>query len=138
MLFRSAKIAALSGIKTIIANGRTKSIVSRIVEGEDIGTVFSPRSNIERARKRWIAFSRKRRGTIFIDKGAKKALLSDNKSLLAVGITAVEGNFIKGDAVDILDEFGGKVGCGLSAYSSEEVRTIKGRRLLREVIHRDN
>jgi len=127
-----------SGIKTIIANGRVKSIVSSIIKGENVGTVFTPRSSIARARKRWIAFSRKKRGRIFVDRGAKNALLSHNKSLLAVGITGVEGNFIKGDAVDVLDNEGKIVGCGIVGYSSEEVRKIKGKKLVREVIHRDN
>jgi len=134
----AAKIAASSGIKTIIANGRAKSIILSIIKGENVGTVFTPRSSIARARKRWIAFSRKKRGRIFVDRGAKNALLSHNKSLLAVGITGVEGNFIKGDAVDVLDNEGKIVGCGIVGYSSEEVRKIKGKKLVREVIHRDN
>ena len=123
----AAKIAASSGIKTIIANGRFKSVVSRIIKGEDIGTVFMPHKFIERARKRWIAFSRKKRGRIFIDRGAKNALLSHNRSLLAVGITDVEGSFIKGDAVDVLDDKGKVIGCGLVGYSSDEIKEIKAK-----------
>ena len=134
----AAKIASSSGIKTIIANGRAEEVILRIVKGHDIGTVFAPRKKVERARKRWIAFSRKKRGRIFIDKGAKDALLSHNKSLLAVGITGVEGEFMKGDAVDVVNDEGKIIGCGIIGYSSEEVKKIRGKKLMREVIHRDN
>jgi len=134
----AAKIATSSGIRTIIANGRIKSIVPRLVKGESIGTVFMPCSPIARARKRWIAFSRKKRGKIFVDKGAKSALLSHNKSLLAVGITGVEGSFTKGDAVDVLDDEGKVIGCGIIDYSSDEIKETKGKKLVREAIHRDN
>ena len=134
----AAKIAVSSGIKTIIANGRIDSVVQRVVGGEDLGTVFMPHPSVVRARKRWIAFGRRRKGRVFVDKGAKDALLSHNGSLLAVGITGIEGSFIKGDTVDVLDEEGKIIGCGLIDYSSEGIKKIIGKKLVREVIHRDN
>jgi len=134
----AAKIATLSGIKTVIANGKVDSVVSRIIKGEHLGTVFIPKKDIEKARKRWIAFGRKKKGKIFIDEGAKDALISHKKSLLAVGITEVEGSFLKGDTVEVVDREGNIVGCGIVSYPSEELKKLKGKKLLREVIHRDN
>jgi len=133
----AAKIATSSGIKTIIANGRKKNIITNIIEGKEEGTTFLPLSKVEKAKKRWIAFSKKVKGKIFIDEGAKKALIEKGKSLLSCGIIKVEGEFLRKDAVHVVDSCGSLVGVGLVEYSSDELKD-KTKKFEREVIHRDN
>lgn len=132
---QAATKANLSGIRTIIANGRKKNVISRIVKGESIGTLFLPCQKIERSRKRWID-SKQIKGTIYIDDGAKDALLNRGKSLLAVGIVNVECDFNKGDAVTVTSS-GVSLGCGIVNYSSEDLK-YRTKRFEKEVIHRDN
>jgi len=133
----AAKIATSSGIKTVIANGRKKNVIKDIVEGKQEGTLFLPLSRIERAKKRWIAFSKKVKGKIFVDQGAKEALLKRGKSLLSCGITKIEGEFARKDAVYVIDETGSVLGVGLVEYSSEELKE-RGKKFEKEIIHRDN
>jgi len=135
---KAAKVATASGIKTVIAYGREKGVILNILNGKNIGTLFLPSQSKDRARKRWIAFSKKIKGRICIDDGAKDALLNRGKSLLGVGITAVERNFKKGDAVEVLDSQGKVAGCGLVNYSSQELEDAKKKGLKKEVIHRDD
>jgi len=133
----AAKIATSSGIKTVIANGRKKNVIKDIVEGKEEGTLFLPLSRIERAKKRWIAFGKKVKGKIFVDQGAKEALLKRGKSLLSCGITKIEGEFARKDAVYVIDETGSVLGVGLVEYSSEELKE-RGKKFEKEIIHRDN
>jgi len=134
----AAKIATSSGIKTVIANGGVKSIILRILKGEKIGTLFLPKQKIEQARKRWIAFGKKIKGKIYIDDGAKEAILNKGKSLLGVGIIKIEGDFKKRDAVEILDKNGELCGRGLINYSSEELVNFKEKKFEKEIIHRND
>jgi len=133
----AATKANLSGIRTIIANGRKKDVISRIVKGDGIGTLFLPCQKIERSRKRWID-SKQIKGVVTIDDGAKDALLNKGKSLLGVGITKVTSGFNKGDAVIVVDSQGEALGCGLVNYSSDDFKSVKNKRFEKEVIHRDN
>ncbi len=133
----AARIATLSGIKTVIANGRKKNVIKDIVEGKQEGTLFLPSSKIERAKKRWIAFGKKVKGRIFVDQGAKEALLMGGKSLLSCGITKIEGEFACKDAVYVIDEAGSVLGVGLVEYSSEELKD-RAKKFEKEIIHRDN
>ena len=133
----AATKANLSGIRTIIANGRKKDVISRIIKGDGIGTLFLPCQKIEKSRKRWID-SKQIKGTITIDDGAKEALLNKGKSLLAVGITEFTSGFNKGDAVIVIDKEEVALGCGLVNYSSEDLKKSKSKRFEKEVIHRDN
>ncbi len=143
------KNVAQAGIQGVIARGRRKNVLLDIARGEKIGTWFSSREKPLRARKRWIAFSRKSKGRMVIDKGAEKALVEKNKSLLPSGVVAVEGAFSEGDVVDIASAEGKVVARGLSNYSAEEMRKIKGKRSENiekelgykdydEAVHRDN
>jgi len=134
---QAATKANLSGIRTIIANGRKKDVISSIVKGEGMGTLFLPSQKIERSRKRWID-SKQIKGVVVIDDGAKEALLNKGKSLLGVGITEVRSKFNKGDAVIIVDSQGEALGCGLVNYSSDDFKSTKNKRFEKEVIHRDN
>ncbi len=132
----AATKANLSGISVRIANGRKSKVISKIIEGANIGTLFLPSKNIDKSRKRWI-HSKQIKGVITIDKGAREALLNKGKSLLAVGIVGVECNFNKGDAVVVADKEKITLGIGLVNYSSEDLK-YKGKRFEKEVIHRDN
>jgi len=134
----AAKIATSSGIKTVIASGRAKEVISRIVEAEALGTCFLPLEKVTKARKRWIAFSKKVKGKIYVDEGAKEAILNKGKSLLSVGIIKTEGQFSKADAVQVLDKESNILGCGIINYSSDELKDLKGKRFEKEIIHRDN
>ena len=134
---QAAEKANLSGIKMRIAYGRERRVISRIVDGEEIGTLFIPSKEIEKSRKRWIQ-SKQIKGCITIDEGAKEALLNKGKSLLSVGIIGVSPGFRKGDAVMVADEHDCILGCGLVNYDSDIFEGTIKKRLEKEVIHRDN
>ncbi len=136
---KAAGIAISLGIRTVIAHGRKAHVVSGIIAGDKIGTVFLPLSQEKaRARKRWFACSKRVKGKVFIDEGAQEALLNRGKSLLAVGIADVEGTFVKGDTVHVVDMQGCLLGYGLVNYSVRDLQERKKRKFEREVIHRDN
>lgn len=132
------KIAASLGVETVIADGKEKDVISRINNKELLGTLFVADANKHKARKRWIAFSKKPKGIIFIDVGAKEALLNKGKSLLGVGIVKIEGSFKKRDAVVVLDDQGLAVGRGLINYSYDDLTDIKNKKFVKEVIHRND
>lgn len=134
----AGKIATCSGIQMIIASGRVKGVISRIAKGENLGTTFLAQDSICKARKRWIAFSKKVKGKIYIDSGAKEAVLDRGKSLLCVGVVRTEQEFKRGDSVEVLDEAGNVLGCGLVNYSSDELVSCRNKKFEKEVIHRDN
>lgn len=133
----AATIASFSGVMTRIAYGRKKQVVSAILSGKDIGTLFMPLKEIERSRKRWI-HGKRIKGCIRIDSGAAQALLNKGKSLLSVGIEEVISVFQNKDAVAVVDKDENVVGCGLVDYSSDELIRAKKKRLDKPVIHRDN
>ncbi len=146
---QAAEIAINSGINMIIANGSEPGNLVRIFNGESMGTLFLSKDHYLRQRKRWIAYGRVIKGEIIVDEGAKEALVSSKKSLLAVGITEVKGCFNKGDLVLIIDSTGNEIGRGLVNYSAEEIKKIcqlpssqiaevLGYDFHEEVIHRDN
>lgn len=133
----AAKIAQDSGISCVIANGRQKNIILDIIKDpSSYGTLFLAGSEYLAAKKRWIAFSAKAKGKIFVDEGARQALLN-KKSLLSVGVTSVEGDFKKGDIVSLRSK-DGEFAKGRVAISSKELSEVKGKRHEREIIHRDN
>jgi glutamate 5-kinase len=145
----AAKICSTAGVSCIVANGRVPDILRRIVDGENIGTLFLPKAEQLVAKKRWIGFSAKISGQIFVDQGAKQALISKKRSLLPKGIVKIRGTFVVGDTVSILDVENKEFGRGLSSYSSEElakikgyksdqIKTILGYKYYDEVVHRDN
>ncbi|TDJ56276.1 MAG: glutamate 5-kinase [Planctomycetota bacterium] len=146
---QAAEMVTTAGERAVIANGRTPDVLTRIFNGEQVGTVFEPRAQRLEGRKRWIAFFDHARGDIEIDSGAARALRTEGRSLLAVGITAVRGTFDKGDPVRIVDPDGAEIGRALVNYRSDEVVRILGcksgeiEKILGcceydEVVHRDN
>ncbi|MFH1782649.1 MAG: glutamate 5-kinase [Candidatus Omnitrophota bacterium] len=145
----ACKIAMFSGVNCVIANGRKKGIISKVLKGEKVGTLFIPKSTKMQARKRWIAYNAKTEGKITVDDGAKEALIKKNTSLLAIGVKNIEGKFLYGDVVSVLSSDGKEFAKGLSNYSSEDLSKIKGlntrdaekmitNNFYQEVIHRDN
>jgi glutamate 5-kinase len=146
---RAAQTAAKSGTTSIIVNGRIPDIVSRLLAGEELGTLFLPQEDKLNCRKCWIAFTLKPQGSLVVDEGAYKALKEKKKSLLPSGIKEVKGSFDAGDSVSIISAEGKEFARGLVNYSSLEINRIKGVRstfleqilgycTAEEVIHRDN
>jgi len=145
----AAKVATASGVRVVIANGREKDIITRLVAGEAVGTHFLPTTDHRESRQRWMVSGLCTRGRLIIDGGAAIALKKQNRSLLAAGIKEVEGKFGRGDIVAIDDTEGNQIGCGITNYSASDIGTIKGAQsdkiasLLSfdygpEVVHRNN
>jgi glutamate 5-kinase len=133
----AAKITTDSGSACVIANGRRKGILSSVLkESVNFGTLFLSNKNLA-AKKRWIAFGARPKGKIYVDDGAKKALLN-NKSLLSVGIVNVEGDFTASSTASVLDAQGNEFARGKVNISSRQLEKVKGTRQDKEVIHRDN
>jgi glutamate 5-kinase len=145
----AARRASRSGTATFIACGREPTVLERIAQGEQTGTLLLPADEPLAARKRWIANQLMIRGTLTLDAGAAQVIRQSGRSLLAVGVTHVTGQFRRGDMVVCLDLEGREVGRGLTNYDANETARIKGRpscdieRILGyvdepELIHRDN
>ncbi|MFO7812047.1 MAG: glutamate 5-kinase [Pelovirga sp.] len=124
---KAAKRAALSGIGTLIVNGRTPHIISRVFACEEVGTYVLPAQCKLTAKKHWIAFSKKPRGKLLIDGGGKRAVLCGGKSLLPSGIIGVDGGFERGDAVRLCDHEGKEFARGITSYSLAEILRIMGK-----------
>lgn len=146
---RAARLAARSGTHTFIVGGRIESVISRIADGETLGTLMVADRQPDQARKQWLAGHLQTRGTLVLDEGAVKVLRQHGRSLLAVGVKDVIGQFTRGDMVRCIDLEGIEVARGLVNYSAREVEKIKGQatesieELLGykdedELIHRDN
>ena len=149
----SARRAAQLGVPTLILPGREKDILRRAFGGEIVGTWVCPEEHPVSRRKYWMAYQSDPRGAVRVDAGAARALLEQGRSLLPGGITAVDGDFCPGDLLRIFADSEDGVNCligvGISNYSAEELRRIKGLKRLEvaailgdahypEVIHRDN
>ncbi|RKX97815.1 MAG: glutamate 5-kinase [Spirochaetes bacterium] len=133
----AARIATTCGIKVHICSAFIKDVLLRIVvENENLGTVFLPKK-VLKAKKRWIAFSAKSKGKIFVDKGAKEALIFRNCSLLSPGIIDVEGEFKKSDIVEVASSEGEVFAKGMVNFDSSFINKMKGKKIDKEIIHRD-
>ncbi len=133
---QAARIVVRTGIPLIIAPGASETVLADIVRGEDVGTLFLPKPAKLRGRKRWIAFFHHPRGTVFVDGGARRALIENGKSLLPPGVIRSEGEFDAGEIISICDEDGAEFARGISAFSGKEIaakRSLRG-----EVVHRDD
>jgi glutamate 5-kinase len=124
----AARLATSSGVDVIIADGREPDILLRIARGEVLGTLFPAQVNKMESKKRWMLSGLASKGKITVDKGAVSALKEHNKSLLPKGVVRVEGKFQRGDIVDIVDEKGKRIGCGICNYSCSDLDTIGGKR----------
>jgi len=145
----AARKAAHFGAATIVASGLDKKVISKIFTGDSIGTIFMPAEHKLTSRKHWIAFSSRPTGRVIVDDGARAALSKGKKSLLPSGILGVDGVFETGEVIHCVDTKGMEFARGLTNYSSDEIKSIKGLksrdieeklgyRVYDEVIHRDN
>jgi glutamate 5-kinase len=144
----AAGIATAAGIGVVVAGARRQDVVARILAGDPVGTWLPPRAARKRARKAWLAFASGTRGRIVVDAGAERAVREDGRSLLAAGVTGVEGDFAAGEPVEVAGPAGSAFARGIANYSSRELPRLAGRssRELtslpggpydKEVIHRD-
>jgi glutamate 5-kinase len=145
----AARRAAGSGASTVIAWGREPDVLLRLTQGEAIGTLLVAQTAKQQARKQWMADHLQLRGAVVIDAGAAAKLRGEGKSLLPIGMTAVDGDFSRGDVIAVRDPAGSEVARGLANYSSAEARLLcrkpssEFERLLgyvaeAEMVHRDN
>jgi len=133
---QAAKIAMRSGIPLVIASGKKKQGLARIMAGENEGTIFVPQPTRLQGRKRWIAFFHHPKGSLYVDAGARKALRESGKSLLPPGVARCEGEFSAGEVVRICDMDGTEFARGIAAFGSSEICSRQLKRV--EVVHRDN
>ena len=123
---RAARLAARSGTLTVIANGQTPHVIPRVAEGEALGTFLTTQRRPQSARKQWLASLLHPKGSITLDAGAIKMVVESGKSLLPIGVVAVEGQFVRGDLVRCVNESGQEVARGLINYNVDEaMRLVK-------------
>ena len=145
---QAAKLATNAGCETFIAHGAEENIILRLLDGESIGTRFAASQAPLVSKKRWLAYFQRPSGSIKIDEGACAALIRDERSLLAAGISHCDGNFHAGDVIDVLNPNGEPIARGESAFSSHDIQQIAGKsateieaifpdRKRFEAIHRD-
>lgn len=146
---RAARLASRSGAATVIAAGVTEDVITSVISGAEIGTCFLPGLEPLVARKRWLAGQLQVKGRLVLDSGAIRVLKSQGKSLLAVGVKSVSGNFERGELVSCIDENGLEIARGLINYGKTDAQLIAGKsssefeKILgyaddSELIHRDN
>ncbi len=146
---RAGRLASRSGAATVIAAGREPAVISRVIAGEGLGTFLVPDVSPLLARKRWLAGQLKLKGALLIDDGAARVLRDSGKSLLPIGVVAVEGHFGRGDLVACLTHERREVARGLVNYGADEARKLVRQPSSRiesllgyvdepELIHRDN
>lgn len=146
---QAARIVTSAGENCVIASGRQQGVLAKLVAGEPVGTLFLAQGRILPSWKRWIGFTVQPRGRLVLDDGARRAIVEQGRSLLAIGVVDVTGPFQKGDVVSLRDQKGQELARGLANYGSEDLQRIKGLRTEQiaaalghcpydEVIHRDN
>ncbi|ATB36535.1 glutamate 5-kinase [Cystobacter fuscus] len=146
---RAAARAAESGVRCVITSGAVPGRLRAVLSGEPVGTLFESSGSRRSARTAWIAHALKPKGRLLVDAGAREAVTVGKRSLLPSGIRSVEGDFGRGDPVDLVDAQGQVFARGLSAYDDGELRRIAGLkssdiesvlgyRYLDEAVHRDD
>ena len=123
---QAAKLVTRFGGKVLIANGKIPYVIKRIFDGEDLGTMFLQSDKNLSDKKRWIGYATNITGKIVVNDGAKKALISQDKSLLPIGVVKIKNTFGKGDVVSILDEQGCEFARGIVNYNSDSCKKILG------------
>ena len=146
---KAAVIAVKSGTQTVIASGNVESILLKVADGDDVGTLLTTAEETVQARKQWLANQTHLRGAVSLDDGAVIALVKNGKSLLPVGIKSVEGEFKRGEIISCIDKAGNEIARGLTNYDSAQARLMIGKSTKAiqelhghidedELIHRDN
>lgn len=145
----AAKIAVNAGATFVIAPSARDDVISAVLAGEPVGTVFSAKEAHLRQRKSWLAFGKRIAGDVVVDEGCEAAMRAHGSSLLAAGIVAVEGDFAAGTTVRVLSARQQEIARGIVNYSAAQIARIAGRQsrdfasliegeIRDEVIHRDN
>ena len=135
--FRFAQKAARVGITTWIANGKRPGVLSDILQGKPVGTCFRAKAAVNNL-KRWIAYDHTtRKGAIIVNAGAENALRNQVSSLLPVGVLRIEGDFEKGDLVNIVGEKEAVIGFGKVQFGAEAARKIIGQKGKKPLVHYD-
>jgi glutamate 5-kinase len=145
----AVRTATAVGTDVIIAHGKQPDVLTRIAAGEDVGTLFVAEQDALPAWKRWIGYTMPPKGRLILDDGARRAIVEQGRSLLAIGVRAVEGEFPKGEVLSLVDLAGEEIARGLTNYDAASVRIVAGKRTdeiaralggvpYEEVIHRDN
>ncbi len=145
----AVRTATAVGVNVIIANGKRPNVLREILTGADIGTLFLAEGDGLSAWKRWIGYTLPPKGRLVLDAGARRAVTQQGKSLLAIGVVRVEGDFAKGEVVSLVDLHGDEFARGLTNYDTIGAQSIAGKRTdeiarelgsvpYDEVIHRDN
>jgi glutamate 5-kinase len=146
---RAARLAARSGAATVIVSGHLENVVSQVMAGENLGTYLLPTIAPLAARKQWLAGQLQVKGRLILDDGAVKVLTQQGKSLLAVGVKSVQGQFGRGDLVSCFNSEGLEIARGLINYDAEDCGKIVGKPSSEfeailgyaddeELMHRDN
>jgi glutamate 5-kinase len=146
---RAARLATAAGESVIVANGSRPGIIDAIFDGEPVGTLFLPHGSTVPAWKRWLGYTAQPKGRLLLDSGACEAVKAKGRSLLAIGIVQVTGDFSKGDLVALCDVESVEFARGLTNYSAADAERIVGLRTdqivevlgtvpYEEVVHRDN
>jgi glutamate 5-kinase len=145
----AAKMVTTAGENCLIASGRQDDVLAQIMAGESLGTLFLSQGKAISPYKRWLGFSAQPKGRVSVDDGARRAIVEQGRSLLAIGVTHVDGKFAKGDVIALYDGQGQLIARGLTNYNVDDLQRIKGLKSPRiaqvlgtepyaEVIHRDN
>jgi glutamate 5-kinase len=146
---QAAYDATRSGIECYVANGKRSGVITELIKGEGVFTHFRAKVSKKTARKRWIEFGAKVKGTIIVDAGASDAILHKGKSLLSAGITGIKGTFEEGDIVSIFDNSGRQIARGVINFSAKglgqilgksinEIKTSVAGKIRYEAVHRDD
>jgi glutamate 5-kinase len=144
----AASLVTRAGEAMVVGHGRTENVLPRILAGEEIGTLFIPARKRRTGRHRWLGSARAA-GAVVVDDGAVSALVEKGRSLLAAGVTKVEGTFGRGDVIDVRTPAGAAIARGLTNYTSADLELIRGKKAAEvksilkekahdEVVHRDN
>lgn len=137
----SARHATLGGTHVVIAAAAEPRVVSRVLAGEDIGTIFPAQRARLTGRKHWIAYTLRARGVAVLDEGAASAVLSGGRSVLCVGVLGVRGDFVIGDPISLVSREGIEIARGLSKLSAADATRLAGTRASDEatmLVHRDD
>ncbi len=145
----AVRTATAVGVNVMIANGKRPNVLDELLSAADVGTLFLGEGDGVSAWKRWIGYTLPPKGRLVLDAGARRAVEQQGKSLLAIGVVRVEGEFAKGEVVSLVDQSGEEFARGLTNYDSSTAGSIVGKRTdeitrelgsipYDEVIHRDN
>ena len=145
----AAELAMIAGIPMVLANGTDFKIITDILNGNDIGTLFVPKDSSLTNKKYWLMHHLQTRGTVILDDGAVEAIKNNGKSLLPKGIIEVSGNFHSGEGIELTGKDKEVFAIGITNYGSSEIEKIKrqnssdienilGYKYFDEVVHRDN